>query len=183
MEKRFTCSVLLALTVLCTSLTTNAKDNFGFPELKVGSTASELKVSFADPAIWDGKNIVSEMRCTRLGGKGPVSPVLNIESVPEGATSLIVFYANPAARDNHGLIRFRKNKDVNGWQIPAIRSQASDKLPKGIELFDGGNLAGKAYAAPCPTGGNWQYTVTVYALNESDNVLAVGKLVLGWVSP
>lgn len=176
---------LLATSIylLCTTQAVRAKDNFGFPDLKAEPNATELKIAFANADIWDGRNIVKEMRCTSLGGKNPVSPVLDVGAVPADATSLVVFYANPRNRDNHGLIRFRKNKDALEWQIPAIRSQASDKLPNGVELFDGGSLAGKAYAAPCPTAGNWQYTSTVYALNESDAVIAIGKLVLGFVAP
>ncbi len=183
MQKQIVSFLAAATLLLCINHSAHAKDNFGFPDLKTPSNAAVLKVAFANTEQWDGRNFMKEMRCTALGGKNPVSPVLNIGTVPAEATSLVVFYANPRSRDSHGLIRFRKDKNDAEWQIPAIKSQASDKLPQGVELYDGGNLAGKAYAAPCPTSGNWQYTATVYALNEADAVIAVGKLVLGFVAP
>lgn len=183
MRTKISCFLVTASLFLCINHSVSAKDNFGFPDLKAPSNSAELKVTFANAEQWDGRNIVKEMRCNALGGKNPASPELNITAVPAEATSLVVFYANPRSRDSHGLIRFRKDKDSTEWQIPAIKSQASDKFPQGVELYDGGNLAGKAYAAPCPTAGNWQYTATVYALNEADAVIAVGKLVLGFVAP
>lgn len=172
--------IFSALGLIQTSIL--AKDTFGFPELVVPSDATELKILFINEPLWDGKSIVPTMRCTRLGGVKPASPELKIANVPATTKSLIIFFANPRSRDNHGLIRVLKTGAGEDWLIPTINSQASTKLPKGVELFDGGTLAGKAYAAPCPTGGNWQYTVTVYAMNETDNVVAIGKMNLGWVS-
>lgn len=159
-----------------------AKDNFGFPELSTPSSAVSLTVSFVNESLWNGKTIIPEMRCTRLGGIKPASPQLKVANVPVATKNLVVFFANPRARDNHGLVRVSKIDDAQEWLIPAINSQADTKLPKSVTLFDGGTLSGKAYAAPCPTSGSWQYAVTIYALDESDTVIGIGKMDLGWVN-
>jgi phosphatidylethanolamine-binding protein (PEBP) family uncharacterized protein len=47
-------------------------------------------------------------------------------------------------------------------------------------MFDGGSTWGNAYSSPCPTQGSWLYTVIVYALDENDVVVGVGKRDIGY---
>jgi phosphatidylethanolamine-binding protein (PEBP) family uncharacterized protein len=66
-----------------------------------------------------------------------------------------------------------------GWWVPSVRSGAQ-KLPDHVHLFDGGNTWGNAYNAPCPTADSWLFTLTVYALDGDQQVVAVGNRELGY---
>lgn len=159
-----------------------AKDNFGNPELKIPSGAESLSITFSDVELWDGKHVPRTMQCRELGGQQPASPKLFVSGVPDKAKSLVVFFENPRAHDNHGLVRVQESRrHESSWTVPPMRNNATaDKVPKGTELFDGGNTWGKAYSAPCPNGGSWLYTVAIYALDENDLVVGFGKMEIGY---
>jgi phosphatidylethanolamine-binding protein (PEBP) family uncharacterized protein len=157
-----------------------ARDSFDRPSLDVPKTTAQISIAFADADKWDGKHIDRTMQCKDLGGDKPASPKLTVSGVPSEAASLVVFFANPRSYHNHGTFRVRDGRSEEGWKVPSIRSGAGDKLPKGIEIFDGGSTWGRAYNAPCPTAGSWLYTVTVYALDAEDKVIAVGDKDVGY---
>ena len=157
-----------------------ARDQFDRPSLEVPKAAARLTVAFAEPEKWDGKRIDRTMQCRDLGGDKPASPRLSVSGVPADAISLVVFFANPRSYHNHGTFRVKEGRSEEAWTVPSIRSGAGDKLPKGIEIFDGGSTWGRAYNAPCPTAGSWLYTVTVYALDAEDKVLAIGEKDVGY---
>ena len=172
---------IFALLVLLSPAHILAKDGFGRPQLAVSGSTLKLSVAFSDPSQWDGKRVPRTMQCPRLGGQDPASPGLNVTNIPEATKSLVMFINNVRAYDNHGLVRITDGRDGTTWTIPPLRSRAPvAALPQGIELFDGGNMNGGAYAAPCPPGGSWQYIITVYALGEKDEVLALGEISMGW---
>lgn len=170
---------LALLSSIC--LSASAKDRFGSPDLKIPSNTPKLTVAFADAELWNGKHVPRTMQCARLGGQNPAAPALLVSGIPDKVKSLVVFYANPRAYDNHGLVRVTEGRENASWQVPAIKSQAPvDELPKGVEMYDGGNMLGKAYSSPCPSGGSWSYTITVYALDETDAVIGVGEKGMGY---
>lgn len=157
----------------------HAKDQFDRPQLAVPSNAAPLTLAFADATLWDGKRIPRTMQCKELGGDKPASPALVVTGAPEGTESLVVYFANPRSYHNHGLFKVTGKASDAGWLVPAVRSGANT-LPKGIELFDGGSTWGKAYNSPCPTSGSWLYTVTVYALDAENKVVAKGEREIGY---
>lgn len=172
---------LSAVMLFSACLSASAKDRFGSPELKVPGNAQKLTVAFADTEQWDGKRVPRAMQCARLGGKNPTSPALLVSGLPDKVKSLVVFYANPRAFDNHGLVRVTDGRDGENWPVPAIKSSsAPEELPKGVAMYDGGNMIGKPYSSPCPSGGSWSYTITVYALDETDAVIGVGEKGMGY---
>ena len=63
---------------------------------------------------------------------------------------------------------------------PEFSRALLDALPGGIALFQEGSTWGAAFNAACPTGGSWKYTVTVYALNEQEQVIATQEIDVGW---
>ena len=145
--------------------------------LPVPDSASRLTISFANPKLWDGDQFPVKMRCKPLGGENPASPALSVSEIPKNTASLVVFFANPSAYHNHGLVRVVRKGSTSF--IPSIRSGASKKLPKGVEILGLGNTWGRAYTAPCPREGFNDYTVKVYALDIANTVLAVGTKNLG----
>lgn len=162
-------------------LSASAKDRFGSPELKIPSNAQKLNITFADAELWTGKQVPRTMQCPRLGGQTPSSPSLLVSGLSDKVKTLVVFYANPRAFDNHGLVRVTEGREGVNWPVPAIKSQASiEELPRGVEMYDGGNMVGKAYSSPCPSGGSWSYAITVYALDENDSVIGVGEKGMGY---
>jgi phosphatidylethanolamine-binding protein (PEBP) family uncharacterized protein len=173
--KRVVTIFLLGFTAL-----TWAKDQYGRPSLDVPKDTSTLSVGFAEPDKWDGKRIDSKMQCGRLGGEKPASPQLLVTGFPANTESLVVYYANPRAFDNHGTFRLKAGRKGDTWKVPSVRNARADNLPAGVEIFDGGSSWGNAYNAPCPTSGSWLYTVTVYALDANDKVLAVGQKDIGY---
>ena len=173
--------VVFAFVALVTTGPTQAKDQFGRPELSVPGSAVKLQIAFSDATIWDGKRIPRAMQCARLGGQNPASPGLRVGNVPDATKSLVMYVVNVRAFDNHGLARITEGRDGSTWTIPPIRSLAqAEELPKGIELFDGGSQIGVAYSSPCPTANSWLYAITVYALGEKDVVLAAGEINMGY---
>lgn len=168
---------LLSLMLGCAAV--HAKDQFDRPQLAVPKVAATLTIAFADAALWDGKHIPRTMQCRELGGDKPASPSLVVSGAPEGTQSMVVYFANPRSYHNHGLFKVTVLPSDAGWTVPAVRSGANT-LPKGVELFDGGSTWGKAYNAPCPTSGSWLYTVTVYALDAENKVLATGEKEVGY---
>jgi len=171
--------VVLSICAIC--LTAIAKDNLDRPELKVPDSAEKLTIALQDADLWNGNRIPKTMQCAKLGGKQSSSPSLVVSGVPNKAKSLIAFFENPRANHNQGLIRAKEGRDGSNWLVPAVRSgNAADRLPKGIEIYDGGSTWGQAYSAPCPSSGSWLYTVTVYALDENDLVIGSGKREIGW---
>jgi len=171
--KKFVWLAMLACAVV------HAKDQFDRPQLTVPKEAATLTLSFADETLWDGKRIQRTMQCKELGGDKPASPAMLVTGAPEGAQSLVVYFANPRSYHNHGLFKVTGKLSDAGWTVPAVRSGANT-LPKGVELFDGGSTWGKAYNSPCPTSGSWLYTVTVYALDAENKVLAKGEREVGY---
>ena len=171
--KKFVWLAMLACAVV------HAKDQFDRPQLTVPKEAAALTLSFADETLWDGKRIQRTMQCKELGGDKPASPALLVTGAPQGAQSLVVYFANPRSYHNHGLVKVAGQLSDGGWTVPAVRSGANT-LPKGVELFDGGSTWGKAYNSPCPTSGSWLYTVTVYALDAENKVLAKGEREVGY---
>ena len=172
---------IFALLLLCSPALIFAKDRFGRPDLAVSASTPKLSVELSDSSLWDGRRVPRTMQCARLGGQNPASPRLNVTNIPEATKSLVMYVNNVRANDNHGLARISEGRDGATWTIPPLLSRAPiDALPKGIALFDGGSDIGAAYSAPCPTGGSWQYVITVYALGEKDEVLAVGEVSMGF---
>ena len=171
---------VIGLLSLIHILPASAKDSFDRPSLEVPKTVGKLAIAFTDTQKWDGKHIHRTMQCRDLGGDKQASPALLVSGLPDTATSLVVYFANPRASHNHGTFRVKEGRSEDGWRVPSIQSGASEKLPKGIELFDGGSTWGRAYNAACPTQGSWLFTVTVYALDRDDKVLAVGEKELGY---
>lgn len=170
----------LLLWLLCAGMGgAQARDRFDRPSLEPAGSVNRLTIAFAEPGKWDGKHIDRTMQCRELGGDKPASAALLVTDVPAAATSLVVYFANPRSFHNHGTFRVRDRKEDETWKVPGVLSGAQ-KLPKGIEVFDGGSSWGRAYNAPCPTQGSWLYTVTVYALDDKDGVLAVGEKELGY---
>ncbi len=156
------------------------------PALDVPSGAAPLFIEFDDDAIWGNKRIDPTMQCARNGGDKPASPKFRVRSVPAGASSLVVYVLNePPSWDNHGLFRVRppanQSADASTWVVPAIsNNRDTAKLPQRITLYAGGNSWGKAYSSPCPSGGSWRYTISVYALDANDGVIGYGKTVMGF---
>lgn len=170
----------LIFSSLTYGLPLSAKDSFDRPSLEVPKTVAKLTIVFTDSEKWDGKHIDRTMQCRDLGGEKPVSPKLTVSSFPSATTSLVVFFSNPRSNHNHGTFRVNEGKAEEVWTVPSIGSGQVKNLPKGIEVFDGGSTWGRAYNAPCPTAGSWLYTVTVYALDAEDKVLAVGEKDVGY---
>ena len=160
-----------------------AKNNFNAPMLAIPSNAAPLTIAMDDAALWNGRRVMPTMQCSRNGGDKQASPKLSVSAVPEGAQSLVVFVRNePPSFDSHGLFRVLRNPNGSAvWAVPSLRSgHALDKLPKGVNLFAGGDTWGRVYSAPCPSAGSWRYTVAVYALDAADAVLGYGKIEMGY---
>ena len=173
--------VLLAALAFISPTAALAKDQFDRPELTVPKDVAKLSILFSDSANWNGKNVPRVMQCERIGGKSPASPALTISGLPDATKSLVVYFANPRAIHNHGLFRISEGREGTSWSIPAIRSRSPvAEFPEGVDLFQSGDTWGFAYSSPCPTSGSWLYTITVYALGESDKVLATGEANMGY---
>ena len=54
------------------------------------------------------------MECPRNGGSAPHSPELVVAGVPAQARSLVVFFRNRKARDNHGLVKYTGAANADG---------------------------------------------------------------------
>jgi phosphatidylethanolamine-binding protein (PEBP) family uncharacterized protein len=173
---------LIGTIALVFCLAATAKDSFGSPDLKVPDGAEQLNIVFSDTDSWDGKRVPKTMQCQALGGKGSASPKLFVLGAPDKTKSLIVFFENPIAHDNHGLVRVREERNHESrWTVPPIRNKSPpDMLPKGVELFDGGSTWGNAYNSPCPTAGSWLYSVSIYALDENGGVVGFGRREIGY---
>lgn len=185
LERGLPMRLILCLLFVFACVSAWSKDQFDRPSLDVPKSAGKLSIAFADETLWDGRRIPKSMQCSRLGGENPSSPALVVTNTPDGAKSLVVFFANPRMNHNHGLVQVADDRTQLAWMVPSIRggikvADAPSKLPKGVAVFDGGDSFGRAYSSPCPSSGSWLYTVTVYALDEADKVLATGEKELGY---
>ncbi len=81
---------------------------------------------------------------------------------------------------NHGLFSYQAKPEGDAYTIPAVASGATAKLPEGVALFQGGSTWSAAFNAACPSGGSWKYSVTVYALDGQERVIAVQEIDVGW---
>lgn len=161
------------------------KNSYGGPKLDVPSGAAQLVIKFEDEDQWGNKRINPRMQCGRNGGDKPKSPRMFIEGVPERTSSLVVYVLNePPSWDNHGLFRVMpaaKQTTDKAWVVPPLNSnQQMDKIPNRVKPYAGGNSWGYVYSAPCPTSGSWRYTVSVFALDESDKVVGHVKTLMGF---
>lgn len=151
------------------------------PDLTVPSGLPKLAVSFADADTWNGKRWLKTQQCRQNGGVSPLkSPVLNVTGAPEGTSKLVVFINNPRSFHNHGLYAYQAKSEDGSYIVPAVTSHAVDKLPIGVSLFQGGSSWSAAFNSACPSSGSWKYTLTVYALNDQEKVIAIHESDIGW---
>lgn len=167
-----------AVVIMAISASAFAADK---PDLKVASGLPKLAVSFVDADVWNGKRWLRIQQCVNRGGLSPLmSPSLKVSGAPADTKKLVVFLNNARAMHNHGLYSYQAKSEDGSYTVPAVASGAKDKLPGGIALFQEGSTWGAAFNAACPTGGSWKYTVTVYALNEQEQVIATQEIDVGW---
>lgn len=151
------------------------------PDLKIADGLPKLSLSFADNEVWSGKKWLRVQQCANRGGIAPLkSPELKVSGAPKETKQLVVFFNNARAMHNHGLFSFQAKSEDGSYLVPAVSGGATSKLPAGVALFQGGSSWGAAYNPACPTGGSWKYSVTVYALNEQEQVVAAQELDIGW---
>ena len=151
------------------------------PDLKVANEVSKLAVSFVDADVWNGKRWLRVQQCAGRGGVAPLkSPALKVSGAPTETQKLVVFFSNPRAMHNHGLFSYQAKPDGDAYTVPAVASGATAKLPEGIALFQGGSTWSAAFNAACPSGGSWKYSVTVYALDAQEQVIAMQEIDVGW---
>ena len=171
-------ALLTALAAIAASVPLLAADK---PDLKVPTGLPKLAVSFVDSDVWNGKKWLRVQQCANRGGVAPLkSPVLKVSGAPTETQKLVVFFSNPRAMHNHGLFSYQAKPDGDTYSIPAVASGAIDKLPEGVALFQAGSSWGAAFNAACPSGGSWKYSVTVYALDAQEQVVAAQEIDIGW---
>lgn len=154
------------------------------PDLEDAAEVAALEVSFADPSTWNGEDIPKSMQCPRNGGRSPGSPELVVGNVPSSAKGLVVFFRNPRASHNHGLVKYSGTPNGKGeFIVPSVAHGATGNLPGGVAIFQGGtdtpSSQGAAFWAPCPSRGYWRYEITVFAVDHNDTVVAEKKIAWG----
>jgi hypothetical protein len=151
------------------------------PDLKVPDGLPKLTVAFVDAETWNGKRWLKTQQCKQNGGVSPLrSPALNVSGAPAGTSKLVVFINNPRSFHNHGLYSYQAKSEDGSYTVPAVVTHATDKLPKGVALFQGGSSWGAAFNSACPSNGSWKFTLTVYAMDEKEQVIAIHEGDIGW---
>lgn len=170
--------LFLAIGIAFLNLSAMAGDK---PDLKIPSGLPKLAVSFVDTDIWSGKKWPRIQQCAARGGVSPLqSPSLKVTGAPESTQQLVVFFNNARAMHNHGLFSYQGKSEGGAYTVPSVANGATSKLPAGVALFQAGSSWGAAFNAACPSGGSWKYTVTVYALDAQEQVIATHEIDIGW---
>ena len=155
-----------------------------------GAQATDLEVSFADPA-WDGKKIPKGQQCTKFGGRG-ATPALRVENIPAGANAIIVEfndrnYEPLSWSGGHGKIGFWIAEGSGSAMLPSVPGETAD-LPEGsfVEKRNRatGSYARPGYLPPCSGGRGHKYFAAVKAVKKAEGgkkpeTLAEASLPLG----
>lgn len=146
----------------------------------VSSVSAQEGFVLASPAIENGGILPASLKCTRDGGDG-LSPPLTWTSVPQGTKSLALIMHHYPRGTQEG--RDSPSQYWLLWNIPVETTglDRGNSLSIGTEGSDkDGRSTG--YTPPCsPAGQQHEYTITVYALNETlDNLPTHDDVSIDW---
>ena len=155
---------------------------FSFFILATISWAGEMSIVHTDTEWNNGKGQVPNKGvCLKYGGES-WSPSIKISEIPDAAKTLKLLFTddNWGKKGGHGNLTVRLNGQ-NSIDIPPLGGD-KNYLPENI-LGGNGNhcypCEEEDYLGPCSGGRNHTYRVIVYAIDDGENILAEGTVLLG----
>jgi len=149
--------------------------------------AANLKATFTDHSLWDGKKIPEEMLCSNYNFDSGSTPEITLDNLPKNTYKIILVFSDesfkPMSDGGHGIISYKIHSGLKSVIIPSIQGETFDipdeftsLIPhKGVQF---GRVQG-AYLAPCSGGKKNTYSVIIQAVDKDNNVLDSTSLTLG----
>lgn len=137
----------------------------------VNSTnAAGLTARFVDPE-WDGKTVPKKDICKLAGGQEAMSPRIQVDNIPAGATKIIVAFndesnARLSTDGGHGKISVAVPEGATSVIVPSVPSE-SELVPPGVtvEAKHRSTTPGY-YLAPCSRGHGHMYAAEIIAVKR-----------------
>ena len=146
--------------------------------------AAEMTARLADPD-WDGVKIPQAHVCKLAGAASPMSPRIQVENIPAGATKIVVAfndesYPKLATDGGHGKISVAVN--ARTITVPSVPSE-SDSIPDGVKIeAKHRSTTPGYYLAPCSRGRGHTYAAEILAVKSGwfgSSVVGQVRLLLG----
>lgn len=149
--------------------------------------AANLKASFTDKELWNGKTIPEEMVCSDYNFDAGSTPEITLQNIPKYTKKIILAFSDETfkgMRDGgHGVIAYKLGVGVTETTIPSIQGETFDLPEEFISMIAhrGVNFGKEegAYLAPCSGGKGNTYSVIIQAVDEDNKVLGTTSLTLG----
>jgi hypothetical protein len=152
-----------------------------------GLNAANLKASFTDNELWNGKIVPEEMVCSDYNFEAGSTPEITLKNIPKNTKKIILAFSDETfkgMRDGgHGVIGYKLDTGLTDTTIPSIQGETFD-LPDeftSIIAHRGVNFGKEegAYLAPCSGGKGNIYSVIIQAVDDDNKVLDTTSLTLG----